>query len=90
VQGHCTVLPVDIFRYLTCFFMQKAPLSGGESKGFSVCVENYGLSVLVCNVHLSVWVAAVGGYDSEGVVKKFVEFMTEVEAESSEIVGYLV
>lgn len=70
--------------------MQKAPLSGGESKGFSVCVENYGLSVLVCNVHLSVWVAAVGGYDSEGVVKKFVEFMTEVEAESSEIVGYLV
>ena len=83
--GHCTVLPVDILPISHLFFMQKAPLSGGESKGFSVCVENYGLSILVCNVHLSVGVAAVGGNDSEGVVKKFVEVMTEVEAESSQI-----
>ena len=43
------------------------------------------LLVSVCDIHLSVGVAAVGGNDSEGVVKKFVEVMTEVEAESSQI-----
>ena len=84
-------------RYAQSFGQAKSPALRGREQGLFVCVDYYGLNnvgiykqeylyLSVCNVHLSVGVVAVGGYDSEGVVKKFVELMTKVEAESSEIV----